>query len=136
MYDLCDERKSRTAREFYQNTHSQHAARHLLARGAAIASTRYRINTQLSVVNFIDIQTQGDRSNLSFRSQLFPLPPHNCLRHGSTFVFPFCYYMCSVQSGNLAQSADCTVAVQSADCMPCSLQTARGPFMHVCALER
>ena len=52
-------------------------------------------------------------------------------------------YICSVQSGNLAQSADCTVqsadctvAVQSADCMPCSLQTARGPFMHVCALER
>ena len=37
-----------------------------------------------------------------------------------------------MQSGNLAQSADCTVhsadgtvAVQSADCMPCSLQTAR-----------
>ena len=25
--------------------------------------------------------------------------------------------ICSVQSGNLAQSADCTVAVQSADCM-------------------
>ena len=44
-------------------------------------------------------------------------------------------YACSMQSGNLAQSADCTlqsadctVAVQSADCMPCSLQTARGPF--------
>ena len=33
-----------------------------------------------------------------------------------------------MQSGNLAQSADCTVAVQSADCMPCSLQTARPPF--------
>ena len=40
-----------------------------------------------------------------------------------------------MQSGNLAQSADCTVqsadctvAVQSADCMACSLQTARGPF--------
>ena len=40
-----------------------------------------------------------------------------------------------MQSGNLAQSADCTVqsadctvAVQSADCMPCSLQTARQPF--------
>ena len=27
--------------------------------------------------------------------------------------------ICSMQSGNLAQSADC---------MPCSLQTARGPF--------
>ena len=36
--------------------------------------------------------------------------------------------MCSMQSGNLAQSADCMVAVQSADCMPCSLQTARPPF--------
>ena len=37
-----------------------------------------------------------------------------------------------MQSGNLAQSADCTVqsavAVQSADCMPRSLQTARPPF--------
>ena len=59
--------------------------------------------------------------------------------------YPRRYIMCSMQSGNLAQSADCTVqsadcrlhggravcrlhAMQSADCMPCSLQTARGPF--------
>ena len=36
---------------------------------------------------------------------------------------------CTVQSADCTvavQSADCTVAVQSADCMPCSLQTARG----------
>ena len=37
-----------------------------------------------------------------------------------------------MQSGNLAQSADCTVVVRSADCMPCSLQTARPPFQWEC----
>ena len=50
-----------------------------------------------------------------------------------------CECGCSMQSGNLAQSADCTVqsadctvAVRSADCMPCSLQTARPPFQWEC----
>ena len=40
--------------------------------------------------------------------------------------------MCSMQSGNLARSADCTVAVQSADCAA----TVSMNYMHVCALER
>ena len=37
-----------------------------------------------------------------------------------------------MQSGNLAQSADCTVAVQSAD----YAATVSMNYMHMCALER
>ena len=51
------------------------------------------------------------------------------------YTKPETSWICSMQSGNLAQSADCTVqsadcmvAMQSADCMPCNLQTARPPF--------
>ena len=42
------------------------------------------------------------------------------------YYFKYKCYLCSMQSGNLAQSADC---------MPCSLQTARPPFQS-CVLWR
>ena len=59
--------------------------------------------------------------------------PCTTVTHSLTVAYHVCSCICSMQSGNLAQSADCTV--QSADCMPCSLQTARGSF-NACVLWR
>ena len=64
--------------------------------------------------------------------------PGNGRSSGNTVMF-LRPYICSMQSGNLAQSADCTVqsadcmvAVQSADCAA----TVSMNYVHVCALER